>query len=102
MLRLLAAIVLIRLLAQSVGVGLALADTCVEPCEDESGGDEGGCEPECQDCLCCAHHRVVTLPPPLTLVPALAGSTVELPVEVFLGVFRVDEIMKVPKASIGA
>lgn len=102
MLRLLAAIVLIRLLAQSVGIDLALADTCVEPCEDDGGGEDGGCAPDCQDCLCCSHHRVVTLPPALTLAPTVAFRSVEFPLMDLRGAARADEIMKVPKAPVGA
>jgi hypothetical protein len=75
--RVFAVVVFIGMLVQSTGLSLAASRGCDgcgasstsdpapegqrdDGCDaDEQGGD---CSPECERCLCCAHHRVVALP----------------------------------------
>lgn len=55
--RLLAALLLARLLVQSAGIDLLVAWSDA-PCDESSAGD---CSPDCDDCLCCPHQRVLTV-----------------------------------------
>jgi hypothetical protein len=72
-------IVVIGMLVQSTGLALAAPSGCdgcgasasssTAPVGQPQPGDgcdadeqAGDCSPECERCLCCAHHRVVALP----------------------------------------
>lgn len=99
---LLAAVVLIRLLAQTAGIDLAMADTCVQECEQGGGERDDDCNTGCGNCLCCSHHRIVALPPGTTLTPPAILLAIEFTHEAPRGAARADEIMKVPKALLGA
>lgn len=70
-------VVVIGMLVQATGLALAATGGCdgcgasaprgtADRGHDNDGCDAdeqaGDCSPECERCLCCAHHRVVALP----------------------------------------
>jgi hypothetical protein len=91
----LAALVLVRLLSQAGGFDM-LVFSCDTPCEESKGGD---CAPGCEDCLCCPHHRVMTLnnvPETWLIDPAPTDfAAVTTPVQDP----RAHEIFHIPKRS---
>jgi hypothetical protein len=76
---------------------LLASDACDTPCEDSR--EEGDCAPSCEDCLCCAHSRVVSLLPTLDLAPVVAGSAEFAPLAEPVALAMVAEIMRVPKSA---
>ena len=57
MLRILAALLLIQLIAQATGlVYTADEQACEDPTSQQESED---CTPGCEDCLCCPHHRLL-------------------------------------------
>ncbi len=101
MLRWLAAVLLMQLLAQASGLVFAIGEPACEIAQDASPhgmpGEPEGCAPGCEDCLCCPHHRLLVLETRGT-VALLSGRELT-----WRGVpsLRVDpppsEIMHVPK-----
>jgi hypothetical protein len=73
--RVLVAVAFLSVLVQATGLSLAAMRDCggcgasagaspavaSDGCQDDDGS--GDCAPDCERCLCCAHHRVVALPP---------------------------------------
>ena len=111
--RVFAVIVFIGMLVQSTGLSLAATRGCdgcgasattseaqgqgSDGCDsDEQGGD---CSPECERCLCCAHHRVVALPRLADSRPAVSQAL--LPITAPAPDLSSDpgEILDVPKRS---
>jgi len=94
--RVLSVLVLMRLLAQSVGLDHALGEPCDTPCEESEEGGEG-CTPSCTDCVCCAHRPILTLPSMAapTLVTPARGDF--LPVTLPAESSDPREIMHVPR-----
>lgn len=101
MMRILAGILLLQLLAQASGVVYVVDDpACEQPASEQEGDD---CSPGCEDCLCCPHHRTL-------LRHAGPGATLllETRAAAFLGLPALkndpdlDEIMHVPKTGLDA
>lgn len=71
--RVLVAVAFLSVVVQATGLSLAAVRDCggcgasasSSVAGDGCQGDEesGDCAPDCERCLCCAHHRVVALPP---------------------------------------
>jgi hypothetical protein len=99
MLRILASLLLLQLLAQATGVVHAAQE---QACEEPASESDEDCAPSCEDCLCCPHHR--------TLVAQLASEAtlldvrelVYVGVDLFLNEPEPGDIMHVPKAGSAA
>jgi hypothetical protein len=99
MLRILAGVLLLQLLAQATGVVYAVQE---QACEDPASEGDEDCTPNCEDCLCCPHHR--------TVVPQIASEATLLPVrqlvypgvDLFLNEPEPGDIMHVPKIGSAA
>ena len=114
--RVFAVIVFIGMLVQSTGLSLAATRGCdgcgasatratapeaqgqgSDGCDaDEQGGD---CSPECERCLCCAHHRVVALPRLTDSRPAVSQALAPIAAPVPDLSSDPGEILHVPKRS---
>lgn len=91
--RVLVAVAFLSVVVQATGLSLAAVRGCggcgagasSSVASDGCQGDEesGDCAPDCERCLCCAHHRVVALPPlldsRLAVSQALAPITAQAP-----------------------
>ncbi|PTL75246.1 hypothetical protein [Vitiosangium sp. GDMCC 1.1324] len=59
------------LLFAPVGGGLlssaSSGDVCVQSCRDDD--ERGQCAPDCVDCTCCSHGRLVVVAPVASVVP---------------------------------
>jgi hypothetical protein len=112
MVRILATLVLVRLLSQTAGVDLSLP-SCGEPCcpgassaavqpAEGSSQPGGGCAESCAACLCCPHHTSLTLPSavvtpaPRTLPIAFAAIALPVPHP------PPGEILHIPKRRLSA
>jgi hypothetical protein len=95
--RVLATLLLVRLLAQSAGIDMLASEACDTPCEESE--EPGGCAPTCDDCLCCPHKRLVTLLPMPELAPVEGRPADFAPVLEPVAVAPVAEIMRVPKSA---
>jgi hypothetical protein len=94
-LRILAALLLARLVSQFAGVDLLAAEVCDEPCEDSR--EQGDCSPSCRDCVCCPHKRVVTLMAQAEPAPSLGRALAFAPAVEPVTIAPPAEIMRVPK-----
>jgi hypothetical protein len=97
--RIFAVILFLQLLAQATGVVFAVDELA---CEEPAGEGSDDCDPGCEDCLCCPHHRVLT--PRLQSQPTLlvARNLVFSGAAVFLSEPEPRDIMHVPKAGVSA
>jgi hypothetical protein len=107
--RVFAAVVFIGTLVQATGLSVAAVRDCggcgvganTSGTSDGCQGEEesGDCAPDCERCLCCAHHRVVALPP--LLDSRLAVSQALPPITAPAPDLSSDpgEILDVPKRS---
>lgn len=116
MVRVFAVAVFIGMLVQSTGLSLAATRGC-DGCgasatsgtvaegqgqaNDGCDGDEqaGDCSPECERCLCCAHHRVVALPRLADSRPAVSQALAPMAAPVPDLSSDPGEILHVPKRS---
>jgi hypothetical protein len=99
MVRTFAAVLFLQLLAQATGVVFAVDELA---CEEPAGEGSDDCDPGCEDCLCCPHHRALTprLQSQATLL--VARNLVFSRAAVFLSEPEPRDIMHVPKASVSA
>ena len=82
--RVLVAAAFISVVVQATGLSLAAVRDCggcgasanASAASDGCEGDEesGDCAPDCERCLCCAHHRVAALPRLLESRPAVSQA----------------------------
>jgi hypothetical protein len=93
--RLLGVVALVQMLSQSIGVGLAAADSCDSPCSDSQ--KKGSCSPLCEGCLCCPHKRLVVVQPPAGSLPVVMARRLATAVTEPSTVSEPAEIMHVPK-----
>ena len=118
MVRVFTIIVVIGMLVQATGLSLAATAACDgcgstatrdataeghdqsrdnDGCDaDEQGGD---CSPECERCLCCAHHRVVALPRTVDVRPAVSQALAAITAAAPDLSSDPGEILHVPKRS---
>ncbi len=112
--RVFAIVVFIGMLVQSTGLSLAATRGC-DGCgasattgttpeaqgSDGCGADEqaGDCSPDCERCLCCAHHRVVALPRLTDSRPAVSQALAPITASVPDLTSDPGEILHVPKRS---
>jgi hypothetical protein len=109
--RALVAIAFLSIVVQATGLSLAAVRAC-EGCGpgaasasaatgDGCEGDEetGDCAPDCERCLCCAHHRVVALPRALDSRPVESQALAPTPASEPAASSDPNEIMHVPKRA---
>jgi len=101
MLRLLAAILLMQLLAQASGLVYAASELACEDSSSEQDGDED-CRPGCADCLCCPQHRLLVREPGGTPTVLLVEQLVFPLISSLVPGGLPREIMHVPKAEAAA
>ena len=98
MLRILAAILLMQLLAQASGLVYAAQGLACEDASSEGSRGDEDCGSGCADCLCCPQHRLLGQQP-VSAPTVLAVDELVFPGIAFLlagGLPR--DIMHVPKA----
>ena len=97
MLRVLATFVLLQLLAQGTGVLYAAQEAA---CRDQDpAGQTEDCNSGCEDCLCCAHHRVMVVPPAGDATPLDMRELVFARVSIPVTDPAPNEIMHVPRSG---
>ena len=114
--RVFAVAVFIGMLVQSTGLSLAATRGCdgcgasatsgTVPGRQGQGNDgcdadeqAGDCSPECERCLCCAHHRVVALPRVADSRPAVSQALALIAATIPDQSSDPGEILHVPKRS---
>jgi hypothetical protein len=109
-------VVFIAMLVQSTGLSLAATRGC-DGCGASATSDAtapgqgqgndgcdaeeqaGDCSPECERCLCCAHHRVVALPRVTDSRPTVSQALASIAARVPNLSSDPGEILHVPKRS---
>jgi hypothetical protein len=91
----LAAVVLMALVVQGTGLDLLWIGSCDTPCQDARDSEDCSCE----RCLCCSHHRHVTLASELAAAPRALAAIGVLQVADPASSAQPDEIMHVPKTA---